>query len=167
MVLYVSCVPCALAWPHFHCILTWLTLCKVFMFQGQFLHCHTTYVHHLWSKHWLWRLHVNQAYVTWPWPHYGSYSCRLTLLNLCQDFMIRSVSLYSYNLASQYLLLLYVKISSNIKCSCMSISSIYPVFLFNFFFQLIYTYYANLPMFDKKNRIQIYFSWPTQSTEPN
>jgi hypothetical protein len=64
-----------------------------------------------------------------------SSSCLLTLLNLCQDFMIRSVSLYSYNLASRYLLLLYVKISSNLKCSCMSMSSsIYPVFLWNFSF---------------------------------
>ena len=66
------------------------------------------------------------------WPHFY---CQLPLLNLCQDFMIRSVSLYSYSLAARYLLLLYVKISSNLKCSCMSMSSsIYPVFVWIFSF---------------------------------
>jgi hypothetical protein len=127
----VPCVPCALAWPHFHCLLTLLNLCQVFMFRTV-----SPLPYNLCSPSLVQALNMEGTcqssicHLTMT-----SSSCLLTLLSLCQDFMIRSFSLYSYNLASRYLLLLYVKISSNLKCSCMSMSSsIYSVFLWNFSF---------------------------------
>jgi len=64
---------------------------------GQFLHFHTTFSHYIWSTHWTWRVHVSQACLTWPWPHFHGLQ---TLLILCQVFVIRSVSPLPYNLGS-------------------------------------------------------------------
>jgi len=58
-----------------------------------------TYVNHIWSTHWSWRVHVSQACVTWPWPHYHGL---LTLLNLYQVFVIRLLSPLLYNIGLSY-----------------------------------------------------------------
>ena len=71
-----------------------------FLWLGHFLHYHTTEVHHTWSTHWWWCVHVRRLCVTWPWPHFHSL---LLLLNLHKVFMIRSVSPLPYNRGSPYL----------------------------------------------------------------
>jgi hypothetical protein len=62
------------------------------LWLGQYIHYHTTSAHLIWSIYWSWRVHGNQAHVAWPWPHFHGL---LTLLNLYQVFMIRSVSVLS------------------------------------------------------------------------
>ena len=51
-------------------------------------------------SHWSWRVLVCQACVTWLWTYVHGL---LSLLNLCQVFVIRSVSPLPYNLGSPYL----------------------------------------------------------------
>ena len=52
-----------------------------FLWLGQFLYYHTTCIHH----HGVYRVHVSEAFVTLPWPHFHSL---LTLLNVCQVLLI-------------------------------------------------------------------------------
>jgi hypothetical protein len=35
-----------------------------FLWLGQFIHCHTTYVHHICAKHWPWRIRLSWACIT-------------------------------------------------------------------------------------------------------
>jgi hypothetical protein len=52
-----------------------------FSWLVQFLHYHTTCIQH----HGVYRVHISQAFVTLPWPHFHSL---LTLLNVCQVLLI-------------------------------------------------------------------------------
>ena len=57
--------------------------------------------HYTSFKLWSWCIHVSQACVTWPWPHFHSLP---TLLNSHPVFVISSVVLLLYNLYSPYLI---------------------------------------------------------------
>jgi hypothetical protein len=60
--------------------------------------------------HTSWCVHVSQAFVTWPWPHFHGL---LTLLNLHQVYMIRPFSPLPYKLGSQSLIHTFI-----IVCAC-------------------------------------------------
>jgi hypothetical protein len=67
---------------------------------------------------------LSQAYVAWTWPHFHDL---LTFLNLCQVFMIRSVSLLPDNLCSPCLGHTLI-----LKCTCAYLYILWPSFNFNF-----------------------------------
>jgi len=85
--------------PHFDDLLTSLNLSEVFVIRLVFplpYSLGSLYLFHSLIMEGT----CHSACVTWSWPHFHGL---LTLLSLCQVFVIRSVSPLSYKLGSLYL----------------------------------------------------------------